>query len=282
MAILGAAQRGDFDERGYLIARGLVPRAMCDALVDGMHAFVGGAGRERWYAAPYTGWGGMEMYHHPAMWAIRQYPPVHQVFSELHGTARLWVSMDRVSYKLPHHPDHPDYQNEGFMHWDVDIREVVRGEGGPAGVQGVLALTDTGLDQGTFQCIPGIHRRLEAFIKTQGADFDGRAADFGGETFERIALEAGDLLIWTTHLAHGNSANTSDAARLAMYLSMNRVPEDSAERRGGRIECFETRRPPNSRAFGGDERGWEAKQNLPVELTELGKRLLGMDDWPAE
>lgn len=275
--MMSEADHTFFDEQGYLVIPGLVPQAMCDALIDGMHDFIGGADRSRWYAPPFKPWGGLEMYQHPAMWAIRQYPPMHQVFSELIGTPKLWVTMDRLSYKLPNKPDDPEHAHEGFMHWDCDIREVVR-EGHHGSVQGVLSLTDTAADQGGFQCIPGIHQRLAAFIETQGADFDGRDACFDDETFTPIPTQAGDLIIWSTALAHGNTMNATDRPRLAMYVSMFPITEERRQQRADRVAAFNERRQPGG--FPGDERKWESQQMLPMELTELGRRLLGMEEWP--
>ena len=279
MPILTQTDRDFFDANGYMVVPGLVPRDMCQAVIDAMHDFVGGPERERWYKPPFSDWGGLEMYQHPSMWAIRQYPPVHQVYAELHGTNRLWVNLDRVSYKLPRHPDHPAYQHDGFMHWDVDVRQAAAGRTA-FGVQGVLYLCDTAANQGAFQCIPGIHKRLAAFIRAQPDDFNGVNSDFAGEKFTAIPAEAGSLVIWNRNLAHGNAANTSDKPRLAMYLAMNPPSDAAFTKRQARIDAFNRREPgPGFRDQGYH---WEQQRMLPVELTDLGRRVLGMDDWPAD
>ena len=42
-----------------------------------------------------------------SMWNCRQCPRVHQIFSELHGTARLSVSQDQAHMKLCARPPPP-------------------------------------------------------------------------------------------------------------------------------------------------------------------------------
>ena len=282
MARLSEADHKFFDEQGYLVVRGLIPKAMCDALVDGMHDFVGGDDRSLWYKPPFKDWGGLEMYQPPAMWAIRQYPPMYEVFSELLGGRKLWVSLDRCSYKLPNRPGDAKYAHEGFTHWDVDIRKVAA-DGHDGGVQGFVALSDVGEDGGGFQCVPGIHRRLAAFIKKQREDFNGQDGNFEGESIKQIPVKAGDVIIWKTSLAHGNAENKKDRARIGFYVLMCRITDELRETRDRRIKQFVERVGLTMGASGeGDDRGWERKRMLPVELTELGKRLLGMEDWPED
>ena len=73
-----------------------------------------------------------------ALWDNRQSPKVHQAFSEIWGTEKLWVSVDRACMKLPVREDNPDYNYKGFVHWDVDTAN----HPVPFGVQGVFYLTD--------------------------------------------------------------------------------------------------------------------------------------------
>ena len=66
---------------------------------------------EDWYThKPYTrgnqssmiaASGMVEIYQHQALWDNRQYPKVHQAFSEIWETEKLWVSLDRENMKPP-------------------------------------------------------------------------------------------------------------------------------------------------------------------------------------
>ena len=58
------------------------------------------------------------------------------------------------------------------------------------------------------------------------------------------------------------------------------VPEPMDEaRRQERITLWKERRALGRGPWPGDPRGWEAKNYGPAKLTELGRKLLGLDLW---
>jgi ectoine hydroxylase-related dioxygenase (phytanoyl-CoA dioxygenase family) len=180
--------------------------------------------------------------------------------------------------KPPQHPEHPDWAHPGFIHWDVDTTRLPI----PFGVQGVLNLTDTGPDQGGFQCVPGIHARLEEFVKSQPADRDPRRPDLTGLDIVPVPAKAGDLVVWHRGLLHGNGLNRSDRPRLAQYITMSPVnPEREGfeEHRRQRIKMWRERLGPAGPAFPGDPRNIERERYQTAELTPLGRKLLGLDLW---
>jgi hypothetical protein len=62
------------------------------------------------------------------------------------------------------------------------------------------------------------------------------------------------------------------------YNTMYPARESNEEERQYRITAWQERKQQRGRAFPGDPRGWEQK-NPPAELTDLGKKLLGLDSW---
>jgi hypothetical protein len=278
MAVAGSTLRARIEKDGYAIVPGVVPRERLEPVVRDIWQHVGADpnDRESWYKPGIVASTGMvEMYHRQSMWDNRQDPRVHEVFAEVHGTDRLWVSIDRVNLKPPADPAHPEHDHKGFIHWDTDTSKY---PDIPFRVQGVLALTDTDESMGGFQAIPEMYRQLESWIKSQPADRDPRRPDLAGFEITKLAMRAGDLVIWTTLLPHGNGHNVSDRPRLAQYITMNPADESNEELRQTRIDCWRTNRPMPSPAFKGDPRGSEAN-NPPAELTPLGRRLLGLDRW---
>ncbi len=276
MPVFSPADHAHFAEHGYVVLHDAAPKSQLKAVVDAIWDFLGMDPHdpEDWYREPHRKGGMVELYHHPALWANRQHPHIHQAFSEIWNTEKLWVSFDRVSMKPPTHPGHLDYDDPGFIHWDCDTSKLPL----PFAVQGVLYLTDTAEDQGGFQCVPGIHRRLEEWIKTQPPDRNTHRPDITGLEVKKIVGKAGDLVIWDSLLAHGNGRNTSNVPRFAQYISM--FPPGTWEHsREQRLEEFEARRPWNHEAFPGDPRGWEQAHAMPVNLTSLGRKLLGADTW---
>ena len=284
MAVLSKKDWAFWEENGYVVVHDAVPQENLDAMVDAIWTFleIDRDDWEQWYrhkpytretygSSPIAAGGNVEFYQHQALWDNRQYPKVHQAFSEIWGTEKLWVSVDRACMKLPVREDNPDYNYKGFVHWDVDTAQPV-----PFGVQGVLYLTDTAEDQGGFQCVPGFHRTFYEWVKTQPEDRHPRRPDLQGLEVKPIAGQAGDLLIWHRLLLHGNGRNRSDKPRFAQYINMSPAG-DSTEKRQSAIKGWQERRA--TAGWPGDARDWEHKNQQPAVLTELGRKLLGVDSW---
>ena len=272
--------RADIEDSGFAVVRGIVPRTQLEAVVADIHAHVGAdpADRTTWYPHGLVSGAGMvEMYHYQSMWDNRQHPGIHQVFAEILGTERLWVTLDRTNFKPPADPAHPEFSGAGFIHWDTDIS---RHPDTRFGVQGVLALTETDERMGGFQCVPELYRELGPYLerrRAQGQDL--QRVDLTGYAITKVPLHAGDMVIWSTLLPHGNGQNVSDRPRLAQYISMHPAREDNEAAAEARIRCWRECRPPSGKPFPGDPRHIEEQRAQPARLTPLGRRLLGLDRW---
>ncbi|MBC8102131.1 MAG: phytanoyl-CoA dioxygenase family protein [Cytophagales bacterium] len=277
MPILSDDDHAFFAENGYLVVPGAVPADNLRAMVEAIWEFTGlnPDDPQDWYRAPLPFGGMIEMYQHQAMWNNRQHPRVYQAFAELLGTEKLWVSLDRVNLKPPRHPDHPEYDHKGFTHWDWDSSQPPS----ERRVQGVLYLTDTEADMGGFQCVPWLYKHFDEWVKTQPVDRNVRGPNLSGLTVEPIVGKAGDLIIWDVMLAHGNGHNVSTKPRLAQYISMFPARPAASEQREERIRQWREHTPPKNKIFPGDPREIEETLGRTAELTPLGKKLLGLDDW---
>lgn len=285
MAVLSKEDWAFWQENGYVVIPNAVPQENLDRMVDAIWWFLDmdRDDPETWYkykpytrddrCSPISGAGMVEMYQHQALWDNRQYPKVHQAFAEIWDDEKLWVSLDRANMKPPARDDHPEWGHQGMIHWDMDTSEQpIR-----FGVQGVLYLTDTAENQGGFQCVPGFNNTFEEWVKTQPEDRNPRQPDLADLEVKSIAGKAGDLLIWHRLLAHGNGHNTSDQPRLAQYITMSPAPKDNEEGRQARIKAWQERRPMSN--WPGDARDWEHEKQETAVLTELGRKLLGVDMW---
>jgi hypothetical protein len=161
---------------------------------------------ETWYAPPraemqmkeLTNTGMVEVYNHQYLWDNRQHPKVHEAFSDIWGTEKLWVTIDRANLNLP---IRPGYEYKGFIHWDYDP------ETKPQNVQGVLALADQDDENmGGFQCIPELFRTYDTWKFTQPEDRDHFKPDVTGFELKKVKMNAGDLLIF--HSNHTVSGRT--------------------------------------------------------------------------
>jgi len=267
---------------GYVVIKNAVPQEQVKRLADFLWQFEekDPANPDTWYAPPraemkmkeLTNTGMVEMYNHQLLWDNRQYPKVHQAFTDIWGTDKLWVTIDRANLNLP---IRPGYEYKGFIHWDYDP------ETKPQNVQGVLALADqTDENMGGFQCVPELYRTYDTWKLSQPENRDHFKPDVTGFDIVKVKMNAGDLLIFNSTQPHGIRANTSGVkVRMAQYISMMPADEDNEELRQWRIASWKERRAPEGYAFPGDPRGWEQNKYETAVLSELGKKLLGLDKW---
>lgn len=274
-----AEWRDHIQKYGYVVIHDVVPKENLDATIRDIWQHTGSdpADPDTWYRPDVIRPVGMvEMYHYQSMWDNRQSARLYDVFRAIHNTDKLWVSIDRVGLKPPVDARHPDYDHRGMIHWDTDITKY---PDIPFHVQGVLALTDTEPEMGGFQCIPETYQHLDEYLKTQSKErIESRNPDYSGYSLTRPRLAAGDLLVWTSLLLHGNGHNTSGKPRLCQYISMNPASDDE-QLRESRIAAWQNNTPPASKSFPGDARKIEEKRSVPARLTDLGRRVLGLDKW---
>ena len=269
-------------ENGYVVIKDAVPREQAERLANFLWEFEekDSNNPETWYAPPraemkmkeLTNTGMVEVYNHQYLWDNRQHPKVHQAFSDIWGTDKLWVTIDRANLNFP---NRPGFANKGFIHWDYDP------ETKPQNVQGVLALADqTDSTMGGFQCVPELYRTYDTWKLTQPTDRDHFKPDVSGFDIVKVPLQAGDLLIFNSTEPHGIRPNNSkDKVRIAQYISMMPAEEENEELRQWRISSWQERRAPEGYAFPGDPRGWEQNKYETAELSPLGRKLLGLDKW---
>ncbi len=265
-----------FNENGYVRVPSVVPRENVDAVVDAIWEFLGmnRDDPEDWYRLPLTPGGMIEMYQHPAMWNNRQFPGLYEPFTQIFGTDKLWVSLDRVNLKPPYSERHPEFDHKGFIHWDTDSTKPKR-----LTVQGVLYLRDTTPDMGGFCCVPSIFRDFDEWVKTQPADRSAHSPDITGHEVVAVPGNAGDLVIWHSFLPHGNGRNVAQSPRLAQFISMFPTRQEDESLRQDRIYRWQNLLPPTGRWVIGDERNWEQTHLKPAQLSPLGRKLLGLDRW---
>jgi hypothetical protein len=141
--ILSDADRAFWQEHGYLVVPDVVPPELCAAAREAIMRYLGldpAAPVEAHYdrLLPDDREGFVNMLQAQALWDTRQWPRVHQLFTELLGTERLWVSIDQAHMKLPYRQETADdgsvrtwgdggiyagpgdpRNHHGGLHWDV-------------------------------------------------------------------------------------------------------------------------------------------------------------------
>lgn len=269
---------------GYIVIKNAVPIEQAKATADFIWEFDEKDPKDSntWYAPPRAemqmkeleGTGMVEVYNHQNLWNNRQMQRVYDAFADVWGTEKLWVTIDRANLNFPLKPG---VDKKGFIHWDYDP------ETRPQNVQGVLALADqTDEKMGGFQCIPWLYRNYDSWKLTQPENRDRFQPDISEleDKIVKVKMEAGDLLIFNSTEPHGIRPNKSgDKVRIAQYISMMPAEEDNEELRNWRINSWKNRIAPEGYAFPGDPRKWEQTKYEAAELTDLGKKLLGLNNW---
>lgn len=269
---------------GYIVIKNAIPKEQAKATANFIWEFDEKDPNDTstWYAKPraemkmkeLAGTGMVEAYNHQALWDNRQTQKVYDAFVDVWGTEKLWVTIDRVNLNFPQRPGE---EKEGFIHWDYDP------ETRPQNVQGVIALADQ-MDEsmGGFQCIPWLYRNYDTWKLTQPEDRHRFQPNLDSlqDKLVKVLMEAGDLLIFNSTEPHGIRPNRSDnKVRIAQYVSMMPAEEENLELRDWRINSWKNRVAPVGYAFPGDPRNWEQEKYKTAELSKLGKKLLGLENW---
>jgi ectoine hydroxylase-related dioxygenase (phytanoyl-CoA dioxygenase family) len=267
---------------GYIVVKNAVPKEQVKATADFLWEF-----EEKdpnnpatWYAPAraemqmkeLVNTGMVEVYNNQHLWNNRQMQRVYDAFVDIWGTEKLWATIDRANLNFPMRPG---FEYKGFIHWDYDP------ETKPQNVQGVLALADqTDENMGGFQCVPELYRTYDTWKLSQPENRDHFKPDVSGFELMKVKMEAGDLLIFNSLEPHGIRPNTSgNKVRIAQYISMMPAEEDNEALKEWRITSWKDRKAPEGYAFPGDPRNWEQTKYSTAELSELGKKLLGLKKW---
>ena len=271
-------------ENGYVVIKNAVERKQAIETAKFLWEFEEKDSKnpETWYAPPratmemkeLAGTGMVEVYNNQHLWNNRQKTRVYDAFVDIWGTEKLWVTIDRANLNFP---IRDGYEYKGFIHWDYDP------ETKPQNVQGVLALSDqTDKNMGGFQCIPWLYRNYDKWKLTQPEDRNRFQPDIKDleNKLVKVAMEAGDLLIFNSTEPHGIRPNHSDGkVRIAQYISMMPAEEENQALKDWRVSSWKDRIAPEGYAFPGDPRKREQTHYETANLSSLGERLLGLKKW---
>ena len=270
--------------QGYVVVKAAICKEQASATANFLWEFdeKDPADPSTWYTTPraemkmkeLAGTGMVEVYNHQQLWNNRQSEKVYKAFTDVWGTEKLWVTIDRANLNFP---IQPGFEYKGFIHWDYDP------ETKPQNVQGVLALADqTDENMGGFQCIPWLFQNYDSWKLGQPKDRNRFQPDITGleDKLVKVKLEAGDLLIFNSCLPHGIRPNLSkDKVRIAQYISMMPAEEKNEALKKWRINSWKNRVAPEGYAFPGDPRNWEQTRYTTAQLSPLGEKLLGQSKW---
>lgn len=168
--------------------------------------------------------GFMEVYHDACLAELRQALRIYIHHVIIWGRTDLWTTYDRLGVKLAGHKE-----SHGLpLH--VDQNPTVQ----PAfeTVQGVLALTECPVEQGTFMAVPASLNAFDEYTRCveahEKAPYRGEYVELKNhpelqtlmeEKKQPIPLHAGDQVSWDSRTTHANTANLKGTARIVAYIS---------------------------------------------------------------
>jgi hypothetical protein len=213
--VLTAADLAAWDRDGYLVLRGAIAAQQCAAARAAIWEFLGAAPDDprSWYQPHPAQRGLMLQYsNHPALAANRDSPLIRAAFEQLYGSTAIFKTIDKVSF---HPPETDDWRFAGSpLHWDVSLHLPI-----PFRLQGLLYLSDCTASGGAFHCVPGFHRRIEAWMAQVPAEMPPREWAVRTLTPTAVPGAAGDFVIWHQALPHCATPNRSALPRLVQYLT---------------------------------------------------------------
>jgi ectoine hydroxylase-related dioxygenase (phytanoyl-CoA dioxygenase family) len=215
---LNEQQLAHWDEHGYLVIPGVLSADEASAVRAAIWDFL--QMREDQPETWYQPAGEMkkimvQLFAHPAMEVARNSDYIRRIFQQLWQRTDLIMTTDRVGFNPP---ETKQWQFPGpGMHWDLDLVAPI-----PFGTQGLIYLTDVAENQGAFCCVPGFHKKIDAWLAQQPSGIDLQQQDWSLWPIKPIAANAGDLIVWHQALPHGSSPNRADFPRMVQYLTMYR------------------------------------------------------------
>ncbi len=212
----------------------------------------------------------------------RTHPRLHRAFSQIFGTEQLlskidkWGAMRGTVHSEELFPERggfrSDWRWELLPHFDCNphqsCAEVQRGL--PRMYQGMLALVDC-FDShlgttGGFRCVPRSAMHLGKWCAANAPQPERHSVypskgDPWFDRLQRIPLRCGEACIFDTGTLHANFDNFSNEMRIVQFVRM------IDPRRGADLDHRSKHFPQN--------------RDVPpdVQLTEVGKKLLGRKKW---
>lgn len=204
-----------WDEEGYVIIPNAISKDDCQKSVQVIHDFldIDPKDKSTWYHEHPQKQGIMvQLFHHPQLDKNRYSKKIRLAYQQLWKRSDLIVSKDRVSFNPP---ENEHYKFPGpDLHWDVSLKRPI-----PFGLQGLLYLADTDVNQGAFTLVPGFHRKIDSWLEKLPKNIDPRKYNLHQLGAKPIAASAGDFIIWNQMLPHGSSPNTGTKPRIVQYIN---------------------------------------------------------------
>ncbi|MBC5834486.1 phytanoyl-CoA dioxygenase family protein [Flavobacterium sp. F372] len=204
-----------FKTNGYVVLPNAIPKTDCLATQQIIWEFLEmhPDQSDTWYKNHPEQRGMMlNFFDHPLLEKNRASSKIRKAFEQLYQSENIYKTIDKVSFNPP---ITPNYSFKGSdLHWDVSLQLPI-----PFRLQGLIYLSDCGLKDGAFHCVPGFHNQITAWMQQVPEGVHPRAHALETLVPQAIKAYAGDMVIWQQALPHCATPNYGTSPRMVQYLS---------------------------------------------------------------
>ncbi len=209
-----------WDKNGYVIVKNAVSQKDCEDTVNAIWDYLemDPDKSETWYKRHKDQKGLMLNFSdHETLNKNRFSPRIKKAYEQLYNSTKIYKTIDKVSFNPP--------ENKNFtflgspLHWDISLKQPIT-----FGFQGLLYLTDCGIDDGAFHCVTGFHNKINNWLDNLEPNENPRNKAIETLQPEPITGNAGDFIIWNNTLPHCASPNKGSSPRMVQYLTY--MPND--------------------------------------------------------
>ena len=209
-----------WDKNGYVTVKNAITKKDCKDTQKAIWEYLemDPHNKETWYNRHENQKGLMLNFSdHETLNKNRFSPRIKKAYEQLYNTDKIYKTIDKVSFNPP--------ENENFtfmgspLHWDTSLKQPIR-----FGLQGLLYLTDCGVNDGAFHCVPGFHNKINHWLDELKPNENPREKAIKTLEAKPIIGNAGDFIIWNNALPHCATANKGENPRMVQYLTY--LPDD--------------------------------------------------------
>lgn len=209
-----------WEKNGYVIVKNAVSKEDCEDTVEAIWNYLemNPDKSETWYTRHKDQKGLMLNFSdHETLNKNRFSPRIKKAYEQLYNSDKIYNTIDKVSFNPPETKDFTFLGSP--LHWDISLKQPIT-----FGFQGLLYLTDCGINDGAFHCVPGFHNKINDWLKSLEPNENPRNKAIETLKPKAITANAGDFIIWNNTLPHCASANKGTSPRMVQYLTY--LPED--------------------------------------------------------
>ena len=209
-----------WNKNGYVIVKNAISKKDCEDTQKAIWDYLkmNPDKKETWYVRHQNQKGLMLNFSdHETLNKNRFSPRIKKAYEQLYNSTKIYKTIDKVSFNPP---ETKDFSFLGSaLHWDTSLKQPIT-----FGLQGLLYLTDCGIHDGAFHCVPGFHNQIYEWLDDLEPNENPREKALKTLQPEPITGNAGDFIIWDNRLPHCASPNNGKTPRMVQYLTY--LPDD--------------------------------------------------------